>query len=730
MNPESAALLQKAIAFQRQGALAEADRALRGILAAEPDHVDALYHFAVLACQAGDMAEGVARFEKVLALAPRHARALNFAGLARARLGRREEALAFYARAIEADPNLAEAYGNRADLLSELRRDAQALESYDRALALRPGSVEDLCNRAAVLRRLGRLEEALAGADRAIAAEAAFAPAHILRGHVLKDLQRHDAAVQAFDRALNLHRGAVEAWVARGDALAKLKRFDEAIAAYDAALKIAPGHAQAWCSRAQALFDARRDDEALRSFDRAISLDPDLPYAQGARLSARQQICEWTDFSADCERLLGGLRAGKPVVSPFRLLAIPSASPEDQLACASRFATAAMPGTAPRRAAGHSLGRIRVAYLSADFHQHATAQLAAGLFESHARDRFEIFGLSYGPDAHDPMRERLSRAFDHFLDVRSLSDRAVADLVRERGIDIAVDLKGWTEHARLGIFADRPAPLQVTYLGFPGTSGAPCFDYVIADRIVVPESDRRFFSEQVVYLPDSYQVNDCRRNPPSPAPPRVSLGLPAEGFVFCCFNDNYKITPDIFAVWMRLLENVAGSVLWLLGGRAAAERNLRREAQARGVDASRIVFAPRLPLDAHIARHGAADLFLDTLPCNAHTTASDALFAGLPVLTCPGATFAGRVAASLLRAAGLPELIAPSLEDYEALALKLARDPAALAALRAKLTGARAACPLFDTGRFTRHLEAAYVTMIEKYRRGEPPEGFAVESAG
>jgi len=310
--------------------------------------------------------------------------------------------------------------------------------------------------------------------------------------------------------------------------------------------------------------------------------------------------------------------------------------------------------------------------------------------------------------------------------VRGISDNDVAAMLRAQEIDIAVDLKGYSKGCRPAIFAQRAVPVQVNYLVYPGTMGADYMDYIIGDREVIPEGDDVFYAEKVVRLPDSYQVNSARRVNTAKNPGRAAAKLPESGFVFCCFNNNYKITPDIFDVWMRLLDRIDGSVLWLLEGNAAASRNLRLEAEARGVRAERLVFAPRMPPSDHLARHRLADLFLDTLPCNAHTTASDALWAGLPVLTCRGTAFPGRVAASVLRAIGLPELIAENLDDYEALAFKLATTPALMADLRTRLARNRTTYPLFDIDRYRRHLESAYVAMYERYQRGEPPHSFSV----
>jgi predicted O-linked N-acetylglucosamine transferase (SPINDLY family) len=469
-----------------------------------------------------------------------------------------------------------------------------------------------------------------------------------------------------------------------------------------------------------------RYDEAIEEFTRVLALDPERRYARVMLLLSQLHSCDWRELEETSAVLRADVENGKPGVEPFAFLLL-SDSAQAQRQCAEAWVAANFPSPSPLwRGERYRHNRIRVAYLSADFHEHATAYLMAELFEQHDRERFAVYAISSGPDDGSAMRSRLQRAFEHFIDVRHVGDEQVARRPRELEIDIAIDLKGYTHEGHPEVFAYRPAPVQVNYLGYPGTLGSPHHDYIVADDVVLPPADRRYFTEQVVYVPDCYQVNDRRRAIADRTPARGDLGLPAEGFVFCSFNNNYKITPAMFDVWMRLLQAVDGSVLWLLAANATAPRNLRREAVARGVAPERLVFAPRVDLPAHLARQRVADLFLDTLPCNAHTTASDALWAGLPVLTCAGTTFAGRVAASLLEAAGIPDLVTTSPAEYEALALRLAQDPDALGALRTKLARNRDACPLFDSDRARRHLEDAYTTMWEHAQRGEAPAGFTV----
>jgi protein O-GlcNAc transferase len=370
--------------------------------------------------------------------------------------------------------------------------------------------------------------------------------------------------------------------------------------------------------------------------------------------------------------------------------------------------------------------KIRIAYLSTDFRAHAVAFLIVGIFEHHDKGRFETTAISFGRDDNSETRARIQTAFDRFIDVQDMSDFKVASLMREWEVDIAIDLNGHTGDSRTAILAHRPAPLQVNYLGYPGTMGASYIDYIIADRFVIPKAQEDHYSEKIVYLPDAYQANDRKRRIADRTPARSETGLPERGFVFACFNNTYKIGPEVFDVWMRLLRGIEGSVLWLLEDNAIAAANLKREAELRGVAPARLVFAPRTTPDQHLARHRLADLFLDTLPYNAHTTASDALWMGLPLVTTPGSTFPGRVGASLLHAIGLSDLVTASLADYESLAQKLAQEPGALAAIKAKLAANRDSHPMFDTARFARYLESAYATMWERQQRGEEPASFSV----
>jgi len=592
----------------------------------------------------------------------------------------------------------------------------------------------DKLERRGVAYRLGYCHLALgdfAGAEHALRRETQahpdYANAHNALGVALVNQAKNEEALAAFVAATRLEPGHPEASNNAGSVLRTLDRPEEALPYLQRAVAAQPGLADAHQNLGLVLHALRRYEEAVASFRQVIALAPRTPYALSSLVWAELFACDWRSLEPHIAALRDQVRTGEVAAAPFTLLAA-SDSPAEQRRCAELHVRETLGGTreALWRGARYGHARIRLAYLSADFHEHATAYLAARLFELHDRDRFELIAVSYGPDDHSATRARLQRAFDKFVDVRGMSDAQAARLMHEMEVDIAVDLKGLTAESRLAILAHRPAPVQATYLGYPGTVGADYIDYVLADRVVIPLADERFYTEKVACLPDSYQINDATAAIAARAPSRAEAGLPERGFVFCCFNNTYKLRPELFDLWMRLLAQEPRSVLWLLEHEAAARRNLQRSAEARGIDAARLVFAPKVGHAEHLARHRLADLVLDTLPYNAHTTASDALWAGVPVVTCLGATFAGRVAASLLSAVGLSELTTRDLSAYEALALKLARDGNFRSAIRETLARNRLTHPLFDSARTCRHIEAAYERMWEIHERGEPPRPFAV----
>ena len=690
------------------------------------DH-DALHMLGVAALQCADSRRAVALIAQALALNPTLRGAHANLGTALLADGRLEESLASYDRALQFDPDSAGVLFNRGNTLRRLARHRDALDTFDRALRLRPDHAGALCHRGLTLLDLGRPLEALASFDLELRSRPADTIALRNRGAALLSLERLPEALDSFDEAVRLDPADAEAQHDRGNALQLLGRLDEALGAYDRVLAMKPEHVNALYNRGDMLLGLTRYEESAQSFAALLAIAPDHDYALGQWAHARLRCCDWDGHAEYTARLGQRVLARHRSSTPFAFLTAVD-SPAGLHECGRQFVADRYPPQSPLwTGERYRHERIRVAYLSSDFHDHATAYLTARLFEEHDRAKFDIAGVSFGPPDNGELRARLQRSFDRFLDVRTLSHLDVARHLREQEIDILVDLKGFTNGARPHILAYRAAPIQVSYLGFPGTTGADYLDYVLADRHVIPPEYQEHYSEKVVYLPDCYQVNDSARPIADRKPVRAELGLPENGFVFCCFNSSYKLTPQFFDVWTRLLRQVPGSVLWLFRDGEAMARNLRREAVERGVEPGRLVFAERVRVEQHLARLQAADLFLDTLPCNAHTTASDALWAGVPLLTCAGESFAARIAMSLLHAVGLPELITTNLGDYEGLALRLATEPALLAQIRTRLSDYRKTRALFDTRRFCRHLEAAYTLMWERAQRGEAPAAFCVK---
>lgn len=740
---------------------AEALAAYDRILAMAPTDLDAHYGRGAALIHLGRHPDALASFEQVLAARSDHVGALFYRGSILAGQGRHADALTCYDQVLRLHPDLLPAVQNRGNVLVRLGRSEEALVAFARVIAAMPGNLEAQNGKAIALRELGRQDEALATCDRILARDPDYQPALITRGNVLLRLSRPAEALACFDQVLAQHpddvtslnnRGfALSALNRQGEALAsfaqalaidpghaetlnnqgiafdRLGRIDEAIDSYSRALTIAPQYIDALNNYAQALSRVGRLEEAIAVSERALAVDPKRPATLSLLAQSRLASCHWDQMATLAPKLARAVEADEWRTAPFLLLALFD-DPALQLRGTRQYVQRTLvphepvwDRTLPRD------GKVRIAYLSAHFRTHPSSYLMAELFELHDRTRFDVLGVSYGFDDSSAIRARVAAAFDEFHDVSGQSDEDAALLIRERKPHIVIDLTGHTENGRVGILARRPAPVQVSYMGYPGTMGAPFIDYLIADKTVIPVEHEPHYDEKIVRLPHTYWVTDSSQPVPLRIPERAEAGLPETGFVFCCFNNSWKITAPVFDVWMRLLGRVEGSVLWLLGASDVTADSLRAAAQVRGIDPGRLVFAPRQEHADHLARHRLADLFLDTLPYNAHTTASDALWLGVPVVTCRGKSFVGRVAASELGAAGLPELVTTTLSDYETLALKLATEPSALAAVRARLADNRATCPLFDTRQFTRHIEAAFATMWDIWKRGDGPRSFDVE---
>ena len=702
----------------------EAVACYRKALAIDPGFAEALCNLAGTLNELRRHEEAVASCERAIALRPDIAEAHNNLGSALNALTRHAQALASCEKALALRPDFAEAHFNRGVALAGMQRHEEALASFRRAIALRPDFAEAHNSLGGALNDLGRHREAIESCEQALALRPHFAEAYGNLGLILTALNRHDEAIASCRKALSINPALAEAHCNLGLVLYALNRHEEAVACHRRALALRPDFAEAYNNLASTLGTLKRYAEASANYQQALALNPGLAGARGSLIHARQHLCEWQPLSTDIATLHEHEAKGKSgKIPPFIYLALPGTHLQDEYQSARQFAETqyrvflARPplyGTALRA----DPPRLRIGYLSADFHEHATSHLLAEILERHDRNRFEVFSYSYGPDDASPMRKRVRVAFDTFREIGRLSDEETAQQILDDRIDVLIDLKGYTEFNRLPILALRPAPVQVSWLGYPGTLGHPRLaDYLIGDAIVTPLAHAAHYSETLALMPHCYQPND-RQRVIGDRPTRMAAGLPAAGFVFCCFNQSYKITPETFDLWCRLLVEVPGSVLWLLQPTTDTAHNLRREAQERGVSPERLVFAPRQSLSGHLGRLQLADLALDTFPYTSHTTASDALWAGVPLITRLGDTFASRVAASVVHAAGLPELVTRTPEDYHRLALELATQPDRLAEMKSRLAANRMSCPLFDSARFTHDLERLYQRMWTDYRAG------------
>ncbi len=647
-------------------------------------------------------------------------------GVALSGLNKFDLALHNYSVALELDPGDSETWSNKGVTLRELKRFDEAITHYDKALSLKPDYAEGWSNKGVTLHELKRFDEAITHYDKALSLKPDYAEGWSNKGSTLHELKRYEEALASHERALELKPDYAEAWSNRGNALNDLKRYEEALASHERALELKPDYAEGWSNKGVTLHELKRFDEAIIHYDKALSLKPNIDWVSGDLLHAKIKICSWSGLVDSLVIISQKVMANEKVIQPFPLLALNDDAllhkKSSEIYIQSRYPFNPVLEPILKRPQSQ---KIRVGYFSADFRNHAVSLLTAELYELHDKNKFEIIAFSFGVDDRSPMRSRLQQAFNQFIDVSNMSDLKIAQLARELGIDIAVDLGGFTTGSRTGIFSYRAAPVQVSYIGYLGTMGAEYYDYLFADKTIIPENLQKFYSEKIVYLA-SYQANDRKRIISDREFTREELGLPEIGFTFCCFNNNYKILPSTFDSWMRILNAVEGSVLFLYADNERAKANLIDEAIMRGVDSARLVFGGRISTEEYLARYRVCDLFLDTFPYNAGTTASDALWTGLPVLTLMGSSFASRVAASLLNAIGLSELITNTQEEYEALAIELALNPMKLTDIKLKLAKNRLTTPLFDTPLFTKNLEAAYIKMMDRYQADLQPDHISI----
>ena len=728
INPNHAdAYYQRGISENCLGRYDDATISFKDAITLRPNQADYHNHLGITLTRLERFETAIVAFEHAIELNPQSADAHKNLGICLKRAGHPEAAIISYQNAIKADSRRADSYGHLATALIALGRHDEAITYYDKAIEIAPYYSEAYNNRGNALQELGKIKAAISSYKEAIKYKDGYSDAYNNLGAALLKQCNPSEALANLNIAIKLNPESADAYSNQANAYLALEQFDLAIESYRKALDIAPLHADAQSNLGNALLQMGRLNEALIVYSSVITLNPASEYVLGTIQHIKTRVCDWSDLATTQKSFEQKILNGEPITRPWVTVGLFGSAQLQKAAsvCYSKKHSAHQKGRTSFDKARPST-KIKIGYFSADFHEHATAYLIAELIESHDKTRFEVFGFSFGPDSDDPMRRRIGNSLTQFTDVRNHSDEDVAALSRDFGLDIAVDLKGYTQGHRTRIFSYECAPIQVNFLGYPGTMGSEYIDYIIADKILIPSHLMMHYSEKIVRLPGSYQPNDSKRPTPNISLKKKDFDLPANGFIFCCFNNNYKILPSTFDLWMKILKEVDGSILWLLKDNLMAETNLCREAELRGIDRNRLVFAERVPLQRHISRHRLADLFLDTWPCNAHTTASDALWAGLPLITLAGETFASRVAASLLDSLGLPDLVATNQGEYLSLAVDLAKNPARLEKIRRKLAINVERNSLFDGKIFARKLETAYETMHFRFTSGLKPDHFDV----
>ena len=716
------------IALYKSGKYHEVIKQIKALNEIYP-RVPFLFNLAGVCYQSvGELASSAKMFETAVNIKPDYFEAHKNLGLVFKNLGQVNESVASLNMAISIKSDYFDAHYNLAIILKELGRHDQALNSYEKAISINPNFANAYNNLGNLYLDLGREDDAINSYSRAIQINPNFAQAHNNLGNLFKDIERYEDAIQSYKKAIKANPQLSEAINNLGNLFKTLNQLDNAINCYKKAVAINPHFAEAHYNLGIVFKKTNKKEKALISLERAFSLKPSMDYILGDLLSAKCNFCSWGDYYALIDELQLKISNNKKVVNPFNLLGLID-DPSLQRQAAEIFTNHQYPKkyTLPEIQQYQKHPRIRIGYFSADFHNHATMHLMAELFELHKKSLFEIIAFSFGPDKKDEWRQRAVNSFDKFIDVRHKSDLEVSMIAREMEIDIAVDLKGYTRDCRPKIFVESCAPIQVSFLGYPGTMATDFIDYLIADQTLIPKEKRAHYSEKIAYMPYSYQANVSNRDVSQDPVSRYEHGLPKKGFVFCCFNNNYKITISVFSVWMRILLAVEDSVLWLLENESITKKNLIQEAEKFGINKDRLVFAEMAPVEDHLNRLRLADLFIDTLPYNAHTTASDALRMGVPVLTCIGESFASRVAASLLSALKLHSLITNSHSEYESLAIELATQPKKLKAVKDLLSISLSSETLYNANLFTQNLESAYMQMYDRHNKGLAPEHLYIE---
>jgi len=769
----------EALSFFQKGQLDEAKKICLKILKEQPDNFNVLHLLGVIAFKEKDYVKSEDLIEKAIKIKPNQVEIYNFYALILVNLKKFNLAIKSWDEAIKLKPDYAEAYNNKGNILFVLKKNEDALESYEKAIQIKPDYADAYNNRGNPLRKLKKINAALESYEKAIEHNPNHAEAYNNKGNIFLESERTDSAIKSYEKVIEIKPNHAQAHNNLGIALHKSNKNEAALESYERAIKIKPDYAEAHYNKANILYELEKIDESLESYERAIKIKPDYAEAyfnkggvllalnvngealtnfkkvleikpdfeslSGTMMYTKLKLCNWENFNKDLENLKDVAADSEKKVNPHNLLFCYD-SLKIQRSAAKKWSDikfSSIPLNQQQYQSQNPLNsnedlyltpkreinkKIKIGYYSADLREHAVGQLIVNLFELHDKSKFEIFGFYFGPDVNDDVYKRISNSTDKFINVKSKNETEIVQLSRDFGIDIAVDLMGYTSKNRFKIFAERCAPLQVSYLGYPGTTGANYIDYLIADKILIPKESQEYYSEKIIYLPNTFLVNDSAKKISKKIFTREELNLPKNDFVFCCFNQSYKILPKTFDIWMRILKRVKGSVLWLFNSNEISCKNLKQEAVKRDVDPNRIIFANRLPLlEEHLARYKAADLFLDTLPYTAHSTCSDSLEGGLPVLTLQGETYASRVSSSLLNVLDLKELITHSSKEYEDVAVELASDLSKLKDIKNKLDVNKNKTPLFNTKLFTSHIEKAYLEMNKKYIENKKLENIEIK---
>ena len=722
MNSQIASLLNTSVAQLQENRFSDAEKTLNNVLKIQPKNSDALCFMGIVLISKLEFREALRLFNKSLEGNKNNPIALKNQGYALLELKKYSDALLSYEKAIHLQPSDPEAHNNKGNTLQALKRNQDAIVSYDKAIALAPDYVDAHSNKGNALQSLKRFEEAIKSYEKALLINPRYGQGWNNKGLAHRFLKEYKESLDCFDQAILCQADNHQGWLEKGFTLFELHYYADALICFDKILISEVNHPKALTFKGMCLEKLGKYAESITCFQSALLQDPNAEFLIGYLIRTKQLAADWDQLDNLVKILQEKVSSGIGCIVPFAALSV-----VDESAFHLQVAKLCVSNTYPPKGMLPPIPRvehkkIRIGYFSADFKNHPVSLLTAELFEIHHRDRFEVYAFSLkDAPAGDETRMRLEVGFDHFINLAGKSDLELVEIVRKLEIDIAIDLGGHTEYGPIELFSYRLAPIQVGYLGYPGTTGAEYMDYLVADKTLVPEESQRYYSEKIIYLPDTYMVDDSKRQPSSRQFSRAEQGLPEDKFIFCCFNNTYKFNHKILESWTKILINVPESILWISEGHDLFQKNILKEFEILGIHHSRLIFAKRVDLIGdHLSRLSLADLFLDTIPFNAHSTAVDSLKAGLPILTCMGQAFAGRVAGSLLNGIGIPELIARDISDYESIAINLAKNPAVLMKLRAKLAEHKISASLFNTRLFASNLELAYQETYSRYLSNQP----------